>query len=106
MTTRKILVADRNGKKTIEAEHYATFTEYLQGVAYQFVVTRAPLEPGSRVTHKDSGFSLGPVLSSHIASANFDYKLAGKAALRAICEKHGEARVASALRTKGSEKEQ
>lgn len=98
--TRKIMVADRDGKLTVEAEHYATFTEYLQGVAYQFVVTRAPLEHASRVTHKKSGFSLGLVESSHIASANFDYKLAGKLALKAICEKHGEARVASAVRSK------
>lgn len=99
MTTRTILVADRNDKKTIEAELYATFTEYVQNVAYQFVVTRAPLEHASRVTHKKSGKSLGVVESSHIAAANFDYKLAGKLALKAILEKHGEARVASALRT-------
>lgn len=99
MTTRKILVADRNDKKTIEAELYATFTEYVQNVAYQFVVTRAPLEHASRVTHKKSGKSLGLVESSHIAAANFDYKLAGKLALKAILERHGEARVASALRT-------
>lgn len=98
--TRKIMVADRNGELTVEAEHHATFTEYLQGVAYQFVVTRAPLEHASRVTHKKSGFSLGLVESSHIAAANFDYKLAGKLALKAICEKHGEARVASAVRGK------
>lgn len=97
--TRKILVADRDGKKCIEAEHYATFTEYVGGVAYQFVVTRAPLEHASRVTHKESGKSMGPVLSAHIAAANFDYKVAGRLALKAIVEKHGEARVASALRT-------
>lgn len=97
--TRKILVADRDGNKAIEAEHYATFTTYVQGVAYQFVVTRAPLEHASRVTHKASGKSVGTVLSNHIAAANFDYKEAGKLALATIIEKHGEARVASALRS-------
>lgn len=96
--TRKILVADRNGKKTIEADHYATFTAYVAGIAYQFVVTRAPLESSSRVTHRKSGFSCGPVLSSHVAAADFDYKLAGQLALKTIIEKHGEARVASSLR--------
>lgn len=100
MTARKILVADRNGNLTIEAEHYATFTEYLGGEAFQFLVTRAPLEHASRVTHKASGFSVGIVESSHIAAASFDYRLAGRLALKAICAKHGEARVASALRAK------
>jgi hypothetical protein len=98
MATRKILVADRSGAKTVEAEHYATFTSYVQGVAYQFVVTRAPGESGSKITHRKSGYSLGPVESSHIAAAAFDYKEAGKLALVAILEKHGEARVASSLR--------
>ena len=98
MTIRKIMVADRKGDKTIEAEHYATFTVYVQGIAYQFAVTRAPAEPSSRVTHKKSGKSLGILESRHIAAANFDYKLAGRLALAAIITKHGEARVASALR--------
>lgn len=100
MTIRKFLVADKNGERTIEAEHFATFTEYLQSEAFQFVVTRAPLEHHLRVTHKASGFSAGIVESSHVAAAGYDYKLAGKLALKAICEKHGEARVASALRAK------
>lgn len=97
---RKILVADQYGKKTIEADHLATFTEYLNGEAFQFVVTRAPLQMAVKVTHKRSGFSLGAVESSQVLAAGSDYKTAGKLALRAIAEKHGEARVASALRTK------
>lgn len=95
---RKILVANRDGQKTIEAEHYATFAAYVEGTNYQFVVTRAPGEYGSKVTHRKSGYSLGPVESSHVAAANFDQKEAGKLALAAIIAKHGEARVAGSLR--------
>jgi len=98
MTTRKILVRDQHGNRTLEAELFATFTEYVQGVAYQFVVTRSRGQSSSVVTHKRSGFSLGPVLSSHVAASNFDYKLAGRLALAAVIQKHGEARVASSLR--------
>lgn len=98
MATRTVLVRDQYGNKSIRAELFATFTAYVQGVAFQFVVTRAPGQSGCVVTHKRSGFSLGPVLSAHVAVANFDYKLAGRRALAAIIEKHGEARVASSLR--------
>lgn len=98
MPARTVLVRDQYGKKSISAELFATFTEYVEGAAYQFVVTRAPGQSGSVVTHKRSGFSLGPVLSAHVATANFDYKLAGRLALAAIIEKHGPARVASSLR--------
>lgn len=97
-TTRTTLVRDRDGNKTLQAELFATFTEYVQGVAYQFTVTRSRGQSGSVVTHKKSGFSMGPVLSSHVAAANFDYKQAGRLALASIVEKHGEARVASSLR--------
>ena len=98
--TRKIKVADANGNKTIEADHLATFTHYVGGVAYQFVVTRELRSSVVKVTHKASGFSLGPVLSEHVSAALSDYKQAGKLAITAICAKHGEARVASALRAK------
>lgn len=96
----KVLVADARGEKTIPAEKFATFTEYLSGTAYQFLVTRELKSSVLKVTHKKSGFSLGPVCSNSIIAAASDYKLAGRLALKAIIEKHGEARVASAVRSK------
>lgn len=101
MTTTTTMVADKSGALSVPADLLATFTEYLQGVAYQFTVTREQFSTAPvKLTHKKSGFSMGEVTPTTLSAARGDYKAAGKLALRSIIEAKGEARVASAVRAK------
>lgn len=76
-----------------EVAQLATFAYYVQGEQFRFVVTKdggnAPV-----VTHRGSGLKVADV---NAATALGDYVVAGKAALDALTEKVGAARLRSSL---------
>ena len=86
------------GGESLVAEQLATFAHYIGGVQFRFVVTKLPHEALPCVTHRASGSRVcGITANALIASLN-DAKVAGISAIKQLCEKHGEARVASVLR--------
>lgn len=92
--TKKFMVKGVNGP--IEADQLATFTYYIQNIQFRFVVTKLPgQEPV--VTHRLSGLKVVPV-SVYATLGRRDWVTAGKAALDALIEHHGEARVYSVLK--------
>lgn len=94
---KTFMVADNAGNKTIEAQQLATFAHYIQNIQFRFVVTRAPGINTIALTHRDSGKRVAEITHNSIQAAVGDYKLAGQAALKALLDRAGEARVRSVL---------
>lgn len=91
----KTFIARNAAGEPVEVEQLATFTMYIRGVQFRFVVTREGSLPPV-VTHRISGAKVCPLGS--IGAAVGDWKLAGLAALNRLILEKGEARVASVLR--------
>lgn len=95
--TRTFEVRGTDDTKLV-AEQLATFAYYIGGEQFRFVVTKLPHEPLPSVTHRASGSRVcGITANALIASLN-DAKVAGMSAIKQLCDKHGEARIASVLR--------
>ncbi len=94
---KTFMVCGAEGAK-LEAEQLATFVFYIQNIQYRFVVTKLPGDVAS-VTHRGSGKRVCQIPYMTVISALSDYAAAGKSALQELIKKHGEARVASVLRT-------
>jgi hypothetical protein len=81
-------------------EQLGTFAFYVQGGQFRFVVTRAVhvgSDEAATVTHRASGKRVTGITYTTLAAARGDYADAGKLAMTALIEKHGEARVRSVL---------
>ena len=92
---RTVMVADLSGQKTIAAVQLATFTHYIQNIAFGFSVTKLP-NGEITLTHRKSGRRVA-VISINQLAASVCYKTAGKLALARVIERAGEARVRSVL---------
>lgn len=97
---KTFLVAARDGSRTVKAEQLATFTHYLEGQQFRFVVTRELDQPMPVVTHRASGFKVCAISGTSRAAAMGNWADAGKLALLNLVTDKGEARIASALRAK------
>lgn len=92
-------IAQLDGTR-LEVPQLATFTHYIQGIQFRFVVTQeTPIAPVC-VTHRASGFKVVSVLPSELGAGRSDYVVAGKMALARLIRDHGEARVRSVLASK------
>lgn len=88
----------------VDVPQLATFTHYIQGIQFRFVVTQeTPIAPVC-VTHRASGFKVVSVLPSELVAGRSDYVVAGKMALARLIRDHGEARVYTVLRAAGGTK--
>lgn len=79
-----------------EAIQHATFTHYLQGEQFRFVVTQLHGE-GLTVTHRLSGRRVCEVTYTELAACRNSAKDAGKLALAKFIDRIGAARVRSVL---------
>lgn len=84
-----------NGERK-EAQQLATFTRYLKGAQFRFVVTQLPGELPA-VTHRQSGMRVVPVAYSTLAACRNDAKEAGYLALTNLVADKGEDRVHDVL---------
>lgn len=75
----------------VDADQLATFTGYVKGRGFRFVVTRLPGHADVRLTHRSSTAAVAHV--PHSEAMRTDWEKAGRAALEALIAKHGEDRV-------------
>lgn len=72
------------------AAQLATFTHYVLGIQYRFVVTRiGVLDPV--VTHRLSGLKFCAITPANLAKARYDWRTAGKLAVAERLKQVGEA---------------
>jgi hypothetical protein len=94
MSTKTFTIQTTDGPR--EVVQYATFTHYIQGQQFRFLVTR-DMGDALRVTHRLSTKAVCIVTNTDMAACRFDYKDAGKLALDRLIKERGEARVRSVL---------
>ena len=83
---------------SIYAEQLATFTHYVKGVQFRFIVTRLENSNDVKVTHRYTGMSVCTVPHSTIAACLNDYADAGKSTIDALIKYKGDDRVYDVLR--------
>lgn len=88
-------VRNQRGEPT-QAQQHATFTEYVQGERFRFVVTQIVGELPA-VTHRASTKRVCYIKPIELAAALGDFEVAGKAALQEVIRDKGAARVRSVL---------
>lgn len=98
MTTnnRTFQVSGTDGKM-MEATQLATFTRYIKGVQFRFVVTRLAGSNVASVTHRVSRIKVCDVATHSAIAAAGDWILAGRSALEDFLKLYGETRVHQVL---------
>ena len=81
----------------ISLTQLSTFTHYIQGEQFRFVITRESRLLPVCVTHRASGKKICEVLPTDILAAAHDYEIAAKSVLLKFIERVGAARVRSVL---------
>lgn len=93
MKTFKVHIS---GGQFVEAQQLATFTRYLQGIQFRFVVTRMAGEQPA-VTHRLSGKRVCWITHTEQAACLGRIKDAANLALDHLIQQHSEARLRSVL---------
>ena len=97
---KTFMVANAAGERVLPARQYATFTHYIQGEQFRFVVTQQPSSNVIKVTHRASGMGVAEIPHIALQAAVGDYFVAGKAAFEELVKRVGAARVRSVMAAK------
>ena len=95
---KQFAVCSSTGGK-IQAEQLATFTHYIKGEQFRFVVTRIPGNNIAAVTHRISGLKVCDVPSIAVQASAGDWVVAGRTTLIKFIADRDEQRIYVVLRS-------